>query len=292
MMPLFDLGDELPFHADFTLSITKVLGDQLAVALSSLGRTPLSEASLRQLRERAGIYQLYFCGELVYVGKAEKTLPGRLEQHMRKLSGRKNISLDDMTFCCLYVAEDFSAPAPEKLLIKQYDQSGQAPWNHNGFGNRDPGRRRDHTVISVNHFDKAFPADLDTVIDGLLPGSMPMKTFLKKVNKGLHFTFRYAAKELGKPADIPVSLETGDITADHAFALMASLLSSGWQVVALLGYVIMYPRRTRRLPERPALLPQRRPDRYRAADRACKRHRRAAGRGRGDRGDRLSGSSA
>lgn len=33
------------FHDDFRLSITKALGDQLAVALAQLGRAPLNEAS-------------------------------------------------------------------------------------------------------------------------------------------------------------------------------------------------------------------------------------------------------
>lgn len=228
------------FHADFTLSITKALGDQLKVALDDLKQVPLKEANLSALRPRAGVYQLYLRGDLVYVGKAEKALPVRLRQHLRKLSGRENVSLDEISFCCLYVAEDFSALAPEKLLIRRYDEDGQAPWNHNGFGNRDPGRKRDHTKIKANHFDQEFPADLNLLVEGLRVGDVAIKDFVKQVKNGLPFTFRHA-KIPERVASTPVVVNDPVMTADEAFTLIANCLPAEWQVVALLGYVIMYP---------------------------------------------------
>jgi hypothetical protein len=41
-----------------------------------------------------------------------------------------------MTFSCLYVAEDFSALAPEQLLINHRKDLGEIPWNSNSFGKR------------------------------------------------------------------------------------------------------------------------------------------------------------
>jgi hypothetical protein len=229
------------FHADFTLSVTRALRDQLEIALSGLTKAALTQVNLDRLLERAGVYQLYLHDELVYVGKADKTLPGRLKKHMRKISGRENIDLPDVQFCCLYVAEDFTALAPEKLLISRYDQTGRAMWNHNGFGNNDPGRRRDLTAVKANHFDRAYPAALNRTVDGLASGEIQMKELLKKIKSGLPFNFRYAVRDLGPAANETIDIESSKLTADQAFSLVARRLPPRWQIVALPGYSIMYP---------------------------------------------------
>lgn len=255
MIPLVGLEGEAGFHADFTLSVTRALRDQLDVALNGLTRAPLptdnlnhgltpaplTTENLKRLHERSGVYQLYLHDELVYVGKADKTLPGRLKKHLRKISGRENIELADVKFCCLYVDEDFTALAPEKLLISRYDQSGRAMWNHNGFGNNDPGRNRDKSVVKSNHFDKAYPAALQRTVDGLTPGDIQMKDLLKRLKSVLPFNFRYATRGLGIIADTVVNVETSELTVDQAFNLIARSLPSEWQIVALPGYSIMYP---------------------------------------------------
>ncbi|MFJ6085841.1 GIY-YIG nuclease family protein [Streptomyces sp. NPDC092369] len=100
----------------------------MAQALTHLGRAPLAEQYLASLDERPGVYQLYLHGEFVYVGKADKSLPSRLANHLRKLSGRHNIDLRDVSFSCLYVEEDFSALAPEQLLINHHKEMGNIRW--------------------------------------------------------------------------------------------------------------------------------------------------------------------
>lgn len=100
------------YHDDFRLSITKALGGQLAAAPSPLEWAPSTAENLAVLDERPRVYQLYLCGEFVYVGKADKSLSAGLGNHLRKLSGRRNIDVSDVTFSCLYVAEDFFALAP------------------------------------------------------------------------------------------------------------------------------------------------------------------------------------
>jgi hypothetical protein len=243
MAPLIEPGDGEFYHADFSLSITRALGDQLADALEQLGRAPLREAHLDRLRDLPGVYQLFLRGEpedkFVYVGKSD-CLPLRLRQHLRKLSGRQNISTEEILFSCLYVAEDFSALAPERLLINRYKQVGKIPWNSNGFGNRDPGRNRDKTAVKANHFDRLFPADLNRQIEGLPTGVVPIHLLVRQVKKGLPFTFRYA-KNLGDIADNPVTITDANLTADEVFSLIADRLPEQWQIAALPGYVIMYP---------------------------------------------------
>ena len=170
--------------ADFKLSITRALADQLADALSRLNAAPLTSEQLSALQQRPGVYELFVRGRRVYVGKASVSVPARLGNHLRKLSGRRDIVLSDMSFQCLYVDEDLDAAAPEKMLIKKYrdqrDQDG-APWNTNGFGNKDPGRNRDHSLVKANHFDAEHPINLGVRIESVAPGSYPARTYLRTV---------------------------------------------------------------------------------------------------------------
>ncbi|MFJ2090819.1 GIY-YIG nuclease family protein [Streptomyces sp. NPDC087901] len=236
MAPVVGSDDGTRYHRDFTLSITKALGDQLAAALDGLDRAPLAEESIARLKEKSGVYQLYLNGEFVYVGKAEKSLPARLRNHLRKISGRREIALDEMTFSCLYVAEDFSALAPEQLLISHHKGMGNIPWNNNGFGNKDPGRQRDHTI--PNRFDVKFPIDLDRPVEALESGDSTLLDLLEKVKAGLPYNFRY-----GRPTsfqDHVVRVPEGQVTADEIFQLISAEIPDKWQITALVGYVIMY----------------------------------------------------
>lgn len=238
MTPTLEPNGGDGYHKDFTLSITKALGDQLAIALDGLDRAPLNEASIAGLKEKPGVYQLYLNGQFVYVGKADKSLPARLRNHLRKISGRRRISLDEMAFSCLYVAEDFSALAPEQLLISHHKEIGNIPWNNNGFGNKDPGRQRDTTVLKSNHFDTQFPIDLDRPVDGLSIGESTLEEFLETVKAALPYNFRYQKSPLYKSRTIHVPSES--LTADQAFRLISTAIPESWQITALMGYGIMY----------------------------------------------------
>ncbi|MGW7208691.1 Eco29kI family restriction endonuclease [Streptomyces sp. NPDC054837] len=227
-------------HGDFRLSITQALGDQLAQALDVLSPAPLTVQNLDELDQRPGVYQLYRNGEFVYVGKAEKSLPTRIHKHLRKVSGRTNISLAEMTFTCLYVAEDFSALAPEKLLIKHYSEQGQIPWNNNGFGNNDPGKRRDETVVKANHFDNLHRIDIDRVLTSLPQGPVTLHKLLPAAAKEIPYTFRYLKKGYGDTyktlVDVPDRL-----TVNNLFEIIAAALPGNWQIALLPGRAIMYP---------------------------------------------------
>ncbi|MCJ1678251.1 GIY-YIG nuclease family protein [Streptomyces sp. APSN-46.1] len=238
MTPVVGSDDGTQYHKDFTLSITKALGDQLADALDGMGRAPLREESIARLKEKPGVYQLYLNDEFVYVGKADKSLPTRLRNHLGKISGRQRISLDEVTFSCLYVAEDFSALAPERLLISHHKEMGNIPWNNNGFGNKDPGRQRDSTVLKQNHFDVEFPIDLDRPVEGLTSGEITLHDLLEKAKAGLPYNFRYGKSAAFKTHRVYVP--EGEVTADQVFRLISAGIPDKWQVAALMGYVIMY----------------------------------------------------
>ncbi|GAP52654.1 Eco29kI family restriction endonuclease [Streptomyces azureus] len=234
-------------HAEFKLSITKALGDQLAAALEELTPAQLNMENIQALHPSPGVYQLYKGEELVYVGKADRSLPRRIEKHLRKISGRTNIDIAEMAFTCLYVDEDFGAVAPERLLINKHRGQGGVPWNYNGFGNNDPGKRRDTTVVDEEHFDRAYPIDLEFKIANLLSaepamdGTVTLASLLSATKTALPYVFRYESSEAFE--EIQVAYPDEQFTADEVLRLAASHLPSHWQITALPGYVIMYGKR-------------------------------------------------
>lgn len=231
--------------AEFKLSITRALADQLAASLSDLKPAPLTAAALADLKNEPGVYELSYQGRRVYVGKASRSLPNRLGKHLRKLSGRSGIDMGEVKFVCLYVEEDLDAAGPEKMLIKKYGEDG-APWNKNGFGNNDPGRKRDDSLVKRRHFDAVFPVNLDFEIGPVAHGTGSVSSFLGKVKRELPFNLRFEtkssnAKEL---AQSKVALPVGDMTLRDVVRLVIDALPEGWQATALPGYVIIYREET------------------------------------------------
>lgn len=229
--------------AEFKLSITRALADQLADALSRLHAAPLTSERLSALQQRPGVYELFVRGRRVYVGKASVSIPARLGNHLRKLSGRMNIVLGDVSFQCLYVDEDLEAAAPEKMLIKKYRDQGGAPWNTNGFGNKDPGRNRDHSLVKANHFDAAYPINLGVRVESVVPGSYPARTYLRTVKAGLPFNLRFDTRSAHSRQDYSgsmVQVAPGELAARDLIRLAIGALPEGWQATALPGYVILY----------------------------------------------------
>ncbi|MCC8450487.1 GIY-YIG nuclease family protein [Streptomyces rochei] len=240
------------YSDQFRLSITEALSTQLYASLEKLEPAPLtqenldalvSQAELLGLPSKAGVYQLFRqeAGkdpELAYVGKADEPLHERLGNHLFKLSGRRNISIDEMSFRCLFVEEDLSAVSPEKMLIKQHLKTGRIVWNNRGFGNNDPGRNRDKTVIKDTHFDLEFPIDLTRKITGLTPGYQSLYDFLWDIKRNISFVFRFKKSALYR--NIFVTVPEGGMTVDEAFRFVIGHLAGKWQICALLGWVIMY----------------------------------------------------
>ncbi|MEU8270466.1 GIY-YIG nuclease family protein [Sphaerisporangium sp. NPDC049002] len=227
--------------AEFKLSITKALADQLAETLDPLTPAPLSLEILAEVENRPGVYMLFLDGRRVYVGKTAKALPVRLKQHHRKISGRSGISVDHMSFVCVYVDRDMDSVAPEKMLISKYAARGGVPWNNNGFGNKDPGAKRDHSLVKINHFDAEYPICLDIHIE--LP-SQPatVSATLKSLKRALPFNLRYDTSNQGKAVmdAHSVTVPPTATTFREIIEVILEALPIGWQATALPGYVILY----------------------------------------------------
>ena len=240
------------YSDQFRLSITEALSTQLYAALSRLEPAPLTPENLAALAPQAeqlglpsmsGVYQLFRQKpgkerQLTYVGKADEPLPDRLGNHLYKLSGREGISIDEMSFKCLFVEEDLSSVSPEKMLIKEHLKTGKIVWNNRGFGNNDPGRNRDRTVIKNTHFDLEFPVDLSRTVKGLTPGVQSLHDVLWQIKRGIPFLFRFKNSAAFKQQ--VVTVPDGELTVDEALRFVARHLPAKWQICALLGWVIMY----------------------------------------------------
>ncbi|WP_433221949.1 hypothetical protein [Microtetraspora malaysiensis] len=240
------------FSNQFRLSITEALSTQLYAALDRLEPAPLTQENLDALALQAeqlgfpsmsGVYQLFRQEpgkerELTYVGKADQPLPNRLQDHLRKLSGRVGISVDEMSFRCLFVEEDLSAVSPEKMLIKRHLKTGKIVWNNRGFGINDPGRERDTTQNKENHFDLEFPIDLSRKVEGLTPGPQTLREVLQAVKNRIPFNFRFG--RLAGIGDRLITLPERGMTVDETFRLIAPHLTDKWQISALVGWTIMY----------------------------------------------------
>lgn len=227
--------------ADFKLSITQALADQLAERLQPLRPAPLSEDSLEHVEDRPGVYELFLRDQRVYVGKASRSLPVRLRKHARKLSGRTGMLSEQVSFVCLYVDEDLEAAAPETLLIKKYRGASGAPWNTNGFGNNDPGRRRDTSEIAADHFDALYPINLDATVE-LAPGVSRIDELLADVKGKLPYNLRYerATRAARHDHQALVNIETPARSMRQLAWLILDALPVGWQLTALPGYTILY----------------------------------------------------
>ncbi|MGF0310977.1 hypothetical protein [Rhodococcus sp. IEGM1428] len=228
--------------ADFKLSITRALADQLQRALETLTPATLTSQAISELQNRPGVYALFLDGERVYVGKASRSLTARLGKHLRKLSGRSGFA-NRLTFICLYVDEDLEASAPEKMLIKAYRTDGGAPWNTNGFGNNDPGKQRDTSRIKANHFDALFPINLslELSMDDHIIGSSDALTLLTKLKEQLPYLLRYDNARPDVLRKAGLTIPAGPLKLADWLELLVTNLPSGWQATALPGYVIVYP---------------------------------------------------
>jgi hypothetical protein len=226
----------------FTFDLTGALAEQLDAALPTLNPEPLSIVKLEDVDTTPGIYQLYLRGELVYVGKADRSLRARLTDHHRKIIGRLNIDIDDLTFTGLYLEGTWIPVGPEQMLIKRREGQGVKPaWNFNGFGINDPGKERDTTNFVSDHFDVLYPADLDFIISAIDQGTYLANELLPVVKRALPYIFRYENQWARHPDYLTsqVRIKSNPTAAEVFDALMAAL-PSGWQITALPGYVIMY----------------------------------------------------
>ena len=128
---------------------------QVTATFEGMDAASLSPDDTAIIPNAQGVYQLFHHGKLVYVGKtdAQAGLKQRLSRHAWNIKSRHNLNVDEMKFKAIQVLV-FSAMDLETALIAYYKKKKLPPvWNGSGFGNNDPGRRRDTTALKEDGFN-------------------------------------------------------------------------------------------------------------------------------------------
>lgn len=149
-----DKANENAHRFDFDLD--RGIREQVVEKLES---SPTLSLQLNVGPTESGIYALYHKNKLVYIGKASKgttkskrNLRDRLNEHVRKIKKRDNISIDQMTCRYLIFASEWWVFAAEFALMAHYNPD----WNTSGFGSKVPGRGRPGTD-RVSRWDDLYP---------------------------------------------------------------------------------------------------------------------------------------
>jgi len=147
-----DIAD--PHHFNFDLD--RGIREQVVEKLEASPLLPLTRGVGPV---RSGIYALYFKGNLVYIGKAsrgttksKRTLRSRLNEHIGKIEGRRNITITDMQCRYLTFDSEWWVFAAEFALMAYYEPE----WNESGFGSKSPGAGRPGTE-RISRWNELFP---------------------------------------------------------------------------------------------------------------------------------------
>ena len=153
MAPAMEASDDLHY---FDFDLDRGIRTQVVEKLEASSFLPLTKDIGPA---RSGIYALYLKGTLVYIGKVSKgttkskrTLRGRLNEHVKKINSRENISIAEMQCRYLTFASEWWVFAAEFALITHY----QPDWNASGFGSKMPGLGRPGTH-RVSRWNALYP---------------------------------------------------------------------------------------------------------------------------------------
>lgn len=239
----------MEYFKDLEFDLPSALLAQLVDLFERMMPGPLTDEAVQGVPEEHGIHQLFFNGELVYVGKtdADAGLRQRLLRHAKKIRSRRNLRQSQVTFKAVRVYV-FTAMDLEDFLIKHYRGRGVSlAWNLSGFGSNDPGRNRDKSVVKENHFDSLYPIDLDFEMRVVQPeDDRSVAEILRQLKDQLPYTIRYqnAGGRSKQPhidlVETRVRLRSEEDGVLNILRQAKAALGEQWQITALPGYVIIY----------------------------------------------------
>lgn len=260
-----------PGCGTFEFDIASPLFEQILEAFDELESVPLTEGRLREVAERPGVYGLSHGGKLVYIGKADADVRGRLERHRRQVSGRVGITPEETAFRCLYLARTWDPFKPEDYLIHHYRTHRGQGWNGKGFGMNDPGRRRDRTDLGDDHWHVRFPLDPNWTCPEIGPGEYPTLELLRKVSDCAPYWVRFQGNRRGagprahqRYEEARAAYEATTVQVPQAGLSVKELLllvvqslpdAEGWQLTQLPSHLLLYRERDATYPRMTRLWP-------------------------------------
>jgi hypothetical protein len=242
-------------YRDFEFDLPAALLTRLVEVLDELDQAPLGELGLDGVPDAQGVYQLFFDGALVYIGKtdSEAGLRRRLERHSHKIQHRSGLDPSRVTFKAVRIYV-FTAIDLETQLIAHYAGKGGTAWNNSGFGANDPGRRRDHTRIKAKNFDALFPIDIDRRLRSTFIDCANAAQALLRLKLELPYTLRFENDGQSRKAhpdlqETAVDLKSVEPTARAIVTAVSLALPPGWQATALRSHLVLYQERDETYPD-------------------------------------------
>lgn len=232
---------------DFDLQLARAITEQIVEQFGLMASSALTDEAIAAAKASPGVYQLFVDDELVYIGKTDKSLKGRLTRHLKSVTGRRNIRPDQVAFKALHLHKNWSALTTEQALISHYERP---LWNTSGFGSNDPGRQREHTKVTPGSYDILYPVDPHHPVK-VDPGTYNIADLLARLKQALPYTFRYGSEGLPN-AEVVVDNQK---TAAELLQLIASQIGTDWQVTVLPNRIILYKESENRYPSATILWP-------------------------------------
>lgn len=238
---------------EFEFDLPRALKAELISLLDDMETGSLQPDVTAEVPEAQGVYQIFYEGTLVYVGKtdAEAGLRTRLSRHARKIMHRPTLT-GAVRFKAVRIMV-FTAMDLETQLIKHYRalNEGAALWNGSGFGSNDPGRERETTNRRPEGFDDQHPISIDLPGDYLAQGTVPVANALAALKAVLPYTLRYETLRDGRGraqrsrphADLlaaNVTISPPPYTVRGLMQAIQGALGPDWQATAFASHVILY----------------------------------------------------
>lgn len=227
-------------HELYNFHFLDTISKQLSEKLSALPVTPLNAQTLQQLGQyqaqnnaSQGVYLLHVNGAPVYIGKADD-VRARLQQHLSKLSGRRNIQVNTIGYKALLLDKSMSTAANETVLLGFFQQNHQGMWNNQGFGPKDPGRQRDNT--RPGYFDSTYPIN-DLFPIAVANTQTTVGELLAVMKAQLPYVFRY---KLGNSGDTPIDVTYITPNARELLHAVVRTLGTGWKGAILAYGMVLY----------------------------------------------------
>ncbi len=243
------------FYSEFEFDLPEALLKNLISAFDVLEPALLCADNVKAIPNAQGVYQIFYDGKLVYVGKsdAEAGLKSRLERHALKVLHRRSLDTTKISFKAIRIFV-FTAIDLESQLIKHYSTAddgenselGKVAWNGSGFGANDPGRARDKSKPGL--FDTRYPIDTNVKLEIDFSKAKSAAEALMMLKDALPYTLRFetilkSRRPHGELADTLVEIPKRFMSAREVIEEIWHFLPTGWQATALHPLIIIYKER-------------------------------------------------
>ncbi|MET4648277.1 hypothetical protein ABID95_008049 [Streptomyces atratus] len=221
---------------DTASGILASLRSDLLAYIQNEPRLPLVDDSIDSLGNFPVMVAMFYKEVLVYLNFAHPAAR-MLRRWKSKVSGRKNLRLEEITFAVAPLSED---QLNDRLLLEGMIDGDRPAWNYNGFGNHDPGRSRVHAPLRDDHFDMLHPIDLSFEVPRLTEVET-VGQLVDVLREDLPYRVYVVHRSIANFTGQPIDKSSLDGTVESALRALAASLSAQWQITAMPGLITIEP---------------------------------------------------